>query len=140
MHWYFQMLFFSFQEYSTHVLNAFLNNKKKKIDEKQFWYSFFTFFRLVINLMTINVASCLLLFPAIIYDMQMLSGYSNSKTISFLNPMNNSYKDDGDDSVSNKLKNIDESYSNIHSGRNTWNTICCYITITFLKSDDLLWL
>ena len=81
--------------------------------------SFFTFFRLVINLMTINVASCLLLFPAIIYDMQMLSGYSNSKTISFISPMNNSKKDDGDDSISNNLSIIDESYSNKHSSKNT---------------------
>ena len=113
---------------------------KRKLMRNNLWYFFFTFFRLVINLMTINVASCLLLFPAIIYDMQMSSGYSNSKTISFLNPMNNSKNNDGDDSISNNLNIIDDSYSNIHSGKNTEYTVYCYVTIRFYKSDNLLWL
>ena len=43
----------------------------------------YTFYRLVINLMTINATSCVLLFPAIVYDMQMSVLYSNSASLSF---------------------------------------------------------
>ena len=63
----------------------------------------------------------------------MSSGYSNSKTISFLNPVNNSKNNDVDDSISNNLNIIDESYSNIHSGKNTEYTVYCYITNCFIN-------
>ena len=79
---------------STHVWNAFSNTNVKMKSRQNLCYSLFNLFRLVINLMTINVTSCLLLFPAIIYDMQMSTLYSNSKTISFLDSTNNSYRND----------------------------------------------
>ena len=53
--------------------------------------------------------------------------------------MNNSKNNDGDDSISNDLNIIDDSYSNIHSGKNTEYTVYCYITIRCLyKYDNLL--
>ena len=47
--------------------------------------------------MTINATSCLLLFPAIIYDMQMSTLYSDSDNISFFGIVN---KTTGDDVIS----------------------------------------
>ena len=46
--------------------------------------------------MTINATSCLLLFPAIIYDMQMSALYSNSETLTFYNVIQKS-SSNGDD-------------------------------------------
>ena len=46
--------------------------------------------------MTINATSCLLLFPAIIYDMQMSTLYSNSETLPFYNVIQKS-RHNGDD-------------------------------------------
>ena len=66
--------------------------------------------------MTINVTSCLLLFPAIIYDMQMSSLYSNSKTVSFFDPMNKGYRDDNEERLSKKLEIVEDSYSKNYSG------------------------
>ena len=55
----------------------------KEIKDNLLFYSFI--YRLVINLMTINATSCLLLFPVIIYDMQMSALYSNSESLPIYN-------------------------------------------------------
>ena len=40
-----QMLFLTFREYSTHVLNAFLNNKKIRLTRNNVWYFLFHLFQ-----------------------------------------------------------------------------------------------
>ena len=62
----------------SNILFIRVERKKANLISCRFIY------RLVINLMTINATSCLLLFPAIIYDMQMSALYSNSETLTML--------------------------------------------------------